>query len=329
LHWRPIMGLNEESWHKLARLAVSVSAAFGGTGESLFAMVTAVSLCACSVPEARSNNLTAGRAGPITSSDSGQAVDRATMTESACDPLAPKALALGAIVGVGQDANGTLYVDAENGIFVSDGNRLLRQHVNGTGQSGNDEFIFTFEAPGDDETSARNLLVDTQGSSAIAMALGPSNSKSFLGQSSAGTTPLTIVDASAVSEMQVLDTASLISYVGDVANGDVLLATIPMNRDSNSEDGGLRIFYGPPQAVAERTLTSFEESLSGNGTLTFLVDNVPFVLAFGFVQGTDAGPLGTFTLEGLTARAGSQLAVTLRTPTPTVIPANLSLTCQP
>ena len=40
-------------------------------------------------------------------------------TETACDPLAPKPITLGAIVGVGRDATGTLYVDSASGIFVS------------------------------------------------------------------------------------------------------------------------------------------------------------------------------------------------------------------
>ncbi len=74
-------------------------------------------------------------------------------TETACDPLAAKPVTLGTIVGVGQDAAGTLYVDAANGVFVSEGGRLLRQHVTGSGQSGATEFLFGFEPAGDDGSS--------------------------------------------------------------------------------------------------------------------------------------------------------------------------------
>lgn len=252
-----------------------------------------------------------------------------TATESACDPLVPKPITLGAVVGVGQDAAGTLYVDAGNGIFVSENGELIRQHVTGTGQSGSNEFIFTFESPGSDASSARTLLVETQGSTASAMALGPAGSRAFLGQSDAGVVLLTLVDPATVSGMTLVNTPNLISYVGDVANGDVVLATVPMNSDSTSNDGGLSIFYGPPSDVAQRTITAFEESMSGNGTVTFLVDGTPYVLAFGMVGPPDAGTFGVFTLEGLTAQGGAQMAVTLRSPTPTAAPAGLSFTCLP
>ena len=253
-------------------------------------------------------------------------------TESACDPLAPKPIALGTIVGVGQDAAGTFYVDSANGVFVSAGGQLIRQQVTGSGQSGATQFIFTFEPPGDDGSSARDLLIETSGANATAMAVGPAGARSFLGQSDAGVTSLTLVAPSAVAGMTVVNTPALIEYVGDVANGDVVVATIALNdssasTDSGVDDGGLSIFYGPSGAVAERTITAFGESLSGNGTVTFLVGNVPYVLAFGRVQGPDAGPLGTFALEGLTPQGGAQVSVTLRSPTPTADPPGLSFTC--
>jgi hypothetical protein len=258
----------------------------------------------------------------------GSTVD-GTAAESACDPLAPKAIALGTIVGVGRDAAGTLYVDSANGIFVSVNGQLIRQHVLGTGQSGSNQFLFSFDSPGADASSERNLLVDTQGSTATAMALGPGGSKSFLGQSDAGVTSLALVDSSTVAGMIVVNTPNLLSYVGDVADGDVLLATVPLNEDSTSTDGGLSIFYGPPNDIAQRTITAFEESLSGNGAVTFVVGNTPYVLTFGQVQGPDAGPLGTFALEGLNTGGDAGIAVTLRSPTPTVLPPGLSFTCLP
>jgi len=63
--------------------------------------------------------------------------------------------------------------------------------------------------------------------------------------------------------------------------------------------------------------------------VTFLVGPVPYVLAFGTVQAPDAGPFGEFTLEGLTPQGGAQMAVTLRSPTPTAVPPDLSFICLP
>lgn len=164
---------------------------------------------------------------------------------------------------------------------------------------------------------------------ASAMALGPTDSKAFLDQSPAGTTALTLVDASIASGLAVLNTPNVVSYLADVSNGDVILATVPLTADETSSDGGLAIFYGPPGAVDERTITSFVKTLSGNGAVTFLVGETPYVLDFGEVAAPDAGPFGTFALLDLTPHGGEALTVTLRSPTPATLPPSLSFSCLP
>lgn len=258
-------------------------------------------------------------AGACDRSLNGQTNDGGSQTQTGCDPLAPGPITLGAIVGVGQDAAGTFYVDAANGIFISLGGQLVRQHVTGTGQSGS-QYLFTIEVPTADAAAAMNLLVDTQGSTATAMALGPAGSKAFLGQSDAGVTSLSLVTASAVSGLPVVNTPNQISYVGIASNQNVIVATVPQNENPGAKYGGLSIFYGPPRAVAQRTITDFQQSLSGNGTVTFLVGGVPYVLAFGMVQGPDAGPLGTFALLSLTPQGSAPLGVTLQPSTPSSLP---------
>ena len=266
-------------------------------------------------------------------SSSGSNGDASAGAATPCDPLAAKPLTLGAVVGVGKDATGKLYVDSSHGVFVVDNGdtKLIRQHVTGTGTSGTTEFLFSFAAPGADESTAQQLLVETTGSppTATAMALGPTSSKAFLNQSPAGTTSLTLVDASTVSGLAVVNTPNVISYLADVANGDVILATWPMNSDETSSNGGLAIFYGPPNAVAQRPITLFMQSMSGNGWVTFLVDGKPYSLDFGDVAAPDAGPFGTFSLLGLTPAGGDKLAVTLRSPTPSALPPALSFSCLP
>jgi hypothetical protein len=255
--------------------------------------------------------------------------DANSAIDTPCDPLAPNAITLGTIVGVGEDVADTLYVDSANGIFVSGAGRLNRQHVTGTGQLANNEFLFTFEPPESNDSGVRNLLVETTGTTASAMALGPADSKAFLGQSDAGVTPLALVDAATLVGISLVNTPNVIDYVADVSNGDVLLATLPMNEDTTSDTGGLAIFYGPPDAVAECTITGLEESLGNDGTVTFLVDRTPYVLAFGTMSAPGAGSLGVFTLEGLTPQGGAQLGVTLRSPTPTALPSGLAFSCLP
>jgi hypothetical protein len=245
-----------------------------------------------------------------------------------CDPIAAAPISLGAIVGVGQEASGTLYVDAQNGIFVSSGGLLFRQHVTGTGQSGSDQFIFTITTRSrDGGTSSVDLLVQTSGTTAVAMALGPGGARTFLDQAGDGITPLTLAPESAVSAMPVINTPNVISDVADVENGDVLLITVPMDAIPNAANGGRSLFYGPPDAVAQRTITSVQQTRSGNGTLTFLVGAVTYTLAWGLVPGPDAGPLGVSSLESLTPQGGAPLSLTERSPTPTLTPAGLTVTC--
>lgn len=246
----------------------------------------------------------------------------------ACDPLAPKPITVGAIVGIGRDAAGTLYVDAANGVFVSGGDELERQHVTGTGQSGANEYLFSFEPPGD-PSRAQTLLVETDATGAArAMALGVPNSKAFLDEKDSGATALVLDDPASIAGLDVVNTPNEISYVGDVADGTVVLATVPMNRDETSNDGGLSIFYGAPGDVQERQITAFEQSLSNVGTVTFLVGSDSYVLAFGTVR-SDTNPLGDFTLKTLTPGTGAPLAVTLRSPTPSELPPELSFRCLP
>jgi hypothetical protein len=270
--------------------------------------------------------LAAGAAGCSSDGSSGTGPEPgAEGATVACDPLAPKPITLGAVVGVGTDAAGTSYVDAANGVFVSSGAELDRQHVTGTGQAGATEYLFSFEPP-NEPASAQTLLVETDDSGlARAMALDVAGAREFLdGNSNA--TPLTLADAASIAGLPIVNTPNEISYVADVENGDVLLATVPMDRETTSENGELSIFYGAPGDVEERTITDFQQSLSNNGTVTFLVGSESYVLAFGTVTRGDS-PLGDFTLESLTPGAGTPLAVTLRTPTPSELPAELSFSC--
>jgi len=80
--------------------------------------------------------------------------------------------------------------------------------------------------------------------------------------------------------------------------------------------------------VAQRTIVSFQQSLSGSGTLTFLVDGVSYALAFGNLPSASS-PLGVFALMGLTPQGGAPMAATLRAPTPASAPPDLSFTCSP
>ena len=101
-------------------------------------------------------------------------------SSSPCDPLAPPSTTLSGILGVGKDAQGTLYVaDEPSGaseprVFVSSGNDLVRQQVTGSGQSGGakgaGEYTLSFQPPDSDGAAAQALLLDVEGGTATQMA---------------------------------------------------------------------------------------------------------------------------------------------------------------
>jgi hypothetical protein len=134
---------------------------------------------------------------------------RGSATSGPCNPLAAPATSLSNVLGVGQGSQGTLYVAdsppdvATPRVFVSVGVKLVRQNVIGAGESGGKPgsaaaYTLMFEPPGADASAARALLLAMQGSTASQMALGPADSKSFIG--GPGETPLKVVCTSTISQ---------------------------------------------------------------------------------------------------------------------------------
>ncbi len=224
----------------------------------------------------------------------------------ACDPLAPPPTTLGTILAVGQDTQGTFYVADQSGcsfgrVFVSDGTGLEREHVLGSGTrgdgvQGDSDDTFSFEDPSDAD-GLRALLIQVRAGVVTAVALGPGSSRGFIGDPGIVTQPLTVADPSAVAGLAVHNLAGSVFEAYDVSNGDALVITAPAE---NCSDTDLRLFYGPPSAVLERSITSFGESLSGATYVSFLVDSTTYALSVPIIFGPDSGPLGALgpgTLE--------------------------------
>jgi hypothetical protein len=245
----------------------------------------------------------------------------------ACDPLAAPPITLGTTVDVGQDTDGALYVfDAANGVFVSSNGSLIRQQVVEGGTYGGGNYSLRFMAPGADPSSARGLTVLQMGDAgSVTMSLTPR-----LDGGSTTSTDLTVVAASTVEGMPIVNTPNLISYFSTDAGGYVLLGTVPLNApftvpDGGIYDGGLSIFYGPPSAVAQRVITLFEQSLVSDGDVGFLVDGASYYLEFD--PAPDAGVAAS--LARSTDRPDVPNPITLASPTPVTLPPGLSFTCLP
>jgi hypothetical protein len=235
-----------------------------------------------------------------------------------CDPLTPPPTTLQNVLGVGQDGQGTLYVadqppsPAQTRVLVGTGSGpLVRQQVIGSGSNGTGQYTLSFVAPGAADTSAQALLLDVSGGTATQMALGPADSKSFLG--GPGETALTVLDPNTVGGRPITNLPGVVQYVADVSDGSAIVVTSPMEVDSTSD---FHLFYGTPPALAERTIVSFNQALSGYPTIVFQIGGVTYTMAIS----------GTFELDGgggpgpgTLATGSATLTFTLREPPPTAL----------
>ena len=248
-----------------------------------------------------------------------------------CDPLAPHELpvTLGAILGVGKDSAGTIYMADEvtapytDRVFVSSGNSLWRKRVSGSGQSGGTadrDYTFSYV----DGTNNPALIIQIRGGVTTAMAVGPGDSRSFIGPADAGQQTLAVLDKSAINGMTLRNLPGdvFIEYVADVSNGNIIIVTRPQD---DWTDTSFRVFYGTTHAMLERPLISFSR---GNDTyITFQVDSAQYLAHFVMLfEPADAGvnvqhPPGT-----LEPGDGSTWTITERLPTPTALP-EFSFTC--
>jgi hypothetical protein len=256
-----------------------------------------------------------------------------------CDPLSPPPTTLGAVLGVGEDTQSLIYVadqvpdSGQDRVFVSSGATLDRQHVAGTGQSGsppNADYTLSFQPPFADAGDVRALLIQVRGGVVAGMALGPGNSRNFLGTADAGQVPLTVLDKGAIGGFKIQNLPNVVEHVADVSNGDAIVVTAPMDAWSTS---GFGLFYGKADAMVEYPIISVNADDYGQ-YIAFQMDgmtyNIFFNDPFGVDGGGGPGP-GTLYTDGGGADPALQtvpgaLTVTERTPTPTSL-SGFSFTC--
>jgi hypothetical protein len=249
-------------------------------------------------------------------------------TSGACDPLTPPTITLGTVLGVGKDAQGTLYVadvapgtgspDGQDRVFVSSGSVLVRQHVTGTGESGsppNASYTLSFQDPSEASSMVRALLIQQSAGQATSMALGPGDSKSFTGG-----TPLALLSASALTGLTLRNEPNVVQFVADVSNGDAIVVVAPMDPYGS---GDFRLFYGPPAQMAQRTITSYGADCCGT-SVVFQVGSASYTARFNLepAEGGLGGTPGPSTLD----TGSATLDVTVKTPTPQTL-TGFSFSC--
>jgi len=248
---------------------------------------------------------------------------------AACDPLAPQEqpITLGTVLGVGKGPDGTTYLADEitspsmlDRVFVSEGQFLVRKRVTGSGQNGGapDQASYTFSF--DDGGSGTALLLATEMGQATAMGLGPPNTKGFIGDPGAVTTPLTVENRSVLADFTLknLPGEVTIEYVADLDDGSEIVVTRPTD-DGTYDD--FRLFWGSPGGLVERLVTNVSRARSGGTTIEFRYDGGTATATFTWVLDPDTSHPGPGTLK-----AGSEQGMTQRFPTPTTLP-EMSFSC--
>jgi hypothetical protein len=182
------------------------------------------------------------------------------------------------------------------------------------------DYTFSYE----DGANSQALIIQVRGGNATAMALGPSSSRAFIG-GDPSQQPLTVLDPSAISGMALQNLPGVIEYLADVADGNIIVVTRPMDGWTYTD---FRLFYGSQDAMIERHIENVGRTLSvGSPTyITFDVGSEQYSVVFTLTTDLDSGLVTGPGPGTLTTGNGATRAVTQRTPTPTALPG-FAFTC--
>jgi hypothetical protein len=81
-------------------------------------------------------------------------------------------------------------------------------------------------------------------------------------------TSLMLLAPSTVEGLPAVDVPGSVNYVADAPSlGQAIVVTAPLDNDDGTAE--FRLFYRPPDAMVERPIVSFEQSLSGYPSIGF------------------------------------------------------------
>ena len=215
-----------------------------------------------------------------------------------CEPLASPAITLGKVLGVGKDAQGTVYVADQTPelitrVFVVKDGALVRQQVTGSGESGggtNADYTLSFQDAATTTSTAPALLIQVRNGTTTAMGIDPNSARVFIGDPNASYTLLTMVDPSTIAGLPLLNLPNKIAYVEDVSDGNVVVITAPVDYSSTNLTKHT-VYYGAATAVIERRITSDTQGMdiSAGPVISFLVDSVSYTFSYYYPYPPDSG----------------------------------------
>jgi hypothetical protein len=207
-----------------------------------------------------------------------------------CAPLADQqqSISLGAVIAVGQAADGTVVVidrvDNTTRVFVSAGGDLVRVRVLGSSEStdsGAESALMTFEAPAGGSWTAGT---ETRGGTTRMALVRNGQYRTFAEVVDAGE-ELTVLDESAVDGFTLVNLPGqvVVEYFARTESGETIVVTRPRD-DWTYED--FRVFYGT-DVLLEREVSDVVRLRDG-GTTTITFD----------LNGTDATAHFPASLDG-------------------------------
>jgi hypothetical protein len=231
-----------------------------------------------------------GNAGSAGSS----ATDASGLT--ACAPLAASTSSVeldeSQVVAAGRAKDGTLYVVyGDNRLFVGSDESLFERVVIGSGESGSQTDLNYLD---DDGMSVTVQVVRDDTGTHLVVARGMQSGKGIDGGNGE---PLTLVDAALVASLGASATHDFVSdFAASLPDGRELVVIAPVRFGGYHE---FRVFLGTRAALAEKTVTNFGSSHSGQRYATITIDGAPADLTYlagGPSQLNPAGGPATLTI---------------------------------
>jgi hypothetical protein len=219
-----------------------------------------------------------------------------------CDPLAAaeQPITLGAILAIGKDSAGTLYLVDQSGpdyrVFVSSQGSLFRQRIAGSGTGAS---LYVFHVSDHDPELTLEVSFEG-GTTRMGLVTGPFAGKTFvIGQQGE---ELTVVGDDAIAGMPLRNLPGTI-YIEYVAQLDqrVMVVTRPLD-DWTYQD--FRVFFGPLAGLLERHVSNVSRAKDGGSTsIVFDLDGAQATAWFPVVwTGTGVTPgQATLSVNGTTS----------------------------
>jgi hypothetical protein len=194
-----------------------------------------------------------------------------------CDPLAELTtsvpLEASRVVAAGRAQDGSIYVIyGDNRLFVGNDQNLMERIVVGLGETGDQTDL---DYTDDDGSPVKVELLHDATTVRMVVARGTQSSK---GIDAGNGEVLTLLEPATVAQIGASTTATFtVDFAASLADGRSLVVVAPAHDVDYQQ---FRVFFGPSSALAQRAVSNFGSSRSGQRLATVTIDGVPADLTY-------------------------------------------------